>query len=135
MVSPVQRPIVFFDGVCSLCNAAVDFLIRHDHRQVLLFAPLQGTSAASHLRHLSPDQPPDTIVFVDRQGRYERSDAALRIASYLGWPWKALFVLRIVPRPLRDAVYRWIARNRYRWFGQKASCRMPTPEERGRFLP
>jgi predicted DCC family thiol-disulfide oxidoreductase YuxK len=134
MVSPVQRPIVFFDGVCSLCNAAVDFLIRRDHAKVLLFAPLQGQAAAIHL-HVLPNTTPDTIVLVDAQGRWERSDAALRIAGYLGWPWKGLIVLRIIPRPVRDVVYRWIARNRYRWFGQKESCRMPTPEERARFLP
>jgi predicted DCC family thiol-disulfide oxidoreductase YuxK len=133
VVSPVQRPIVFFDGVCSLCNAAVDFLIRRDRAKVLLFAPLQGESAARH--SLVRQETFDTIVLVDQAGHWERSDAALRIASYLGWPWKVLIVLRIVPRPVRDFLYAWVARNRYRWFGQKESCRMPTPEERARFLP
>lgn len=130
---PLDRPILFFDGVCGLCNAAVDFVMRHDARQCFLFATLQGETASAQLG-VQPDQTFDTVIVVEGGRRFERSDAALHIARQLGWPWKALSWLRIVPRPLRDAVYGWVARHRYGWFGQKETCRMPTPAERARFL-
>jgi predicted DCC family thiol-disulfide oxidoreductase YuxK len=131
---PAQRPIVFFDGVCNLCNAAVDFIIRHDPGSVFLFAPLQGQTA---LDRLGPQgaAAPDTIVLLDADGQWLRSDAAVRIARGLRGPWRLLAVLRWLPRPLRDAVYRLIAGKRYAWFGRKQSCRLPTPAERARFLP
>ncbi len=130
---PSDRPILFFDGVCGLCNASVDFVMRHDVRQSFLFATLQGETASRRLG-TRPDQTFDTVIVVQGERRFERSDAALYIASQLSWPYKALSWLRIVPRPLRDAIYAWVSSHRYRWFGQKETCRMPTPAERARFL-
>jgi len=130
---PGDRPILFFDGVCGLCTAVVDFVMRHDSEQRFLFATLQGPTASATLG-IRPGQVLDTVIVVEGSQRFERSDAALRIARHLGWPWRALSWLKMVPRPLRDAIYGWVARNRYGWFGKKQSCRMPTPAERARFL-
>lgn len=129
-----EPPIVYFDGVCNLCNAAVDFIIRRDGAGVFRFAPLQGPTAQERLSQV-PEGDPDTIV-VQEDGRlFSRSDAALRIARGLGGGWRLLMVLWWLPRPIRDAIYTWVARNRYRWFGRKETCRLPTPGERARFLP
>jgi predicted DCC family thiol-disulfide oxidoreductase YuxK len=130
-----SRPIVFFDGVCGLCNGSVDWLLERDHRAVLRFAPIQGETAARMLGAPGDDPAGWSMVLLDRTGRYERSDAAIRIARHLGGRWRWAGLLFIVPRGLRDAVYRWIARNRYRFFGRREACRVPTPAERDRFLP
>lgn len=128
-----QTPIVFFDGVCGLCNSAVDTLLRADRQNRLKFAPLQGETA-QRLLGTQPDQEFATIVLLDAQGRHEKSAAALRICALLPGLWKLLQVFWLIPRPLRDGVYGWIARHRYAWFGKKESCRLPTPAERARFL-
>lgn len=124
---------MFFDGVCNLCNGTVDFFIRRDKKRALRYAPLQG-EAAKQL--LPPDMLEDlpSMVLIDKSGRFQRSTAVLKAASKLGGLWPAVQVFLIVPRPIRDAVYNWIAKNRYRWFGKKDSCRLPTPEERAMFL-
>lgn len=131
-------PIVVFDGVCNLCNAAVDFLLRHDSGGELRFASAQGPTGAAILGTepdpdgVAPD--PDTIV-VSIDGRLlERSDAVLALVPHLGWPWRLAEIGRLAPRPLRDALYDLVARNRYRVFGRKETCRIPSPEERARFL-
>ena len=130
----ILQPSVFFDGVCGLCNATVDLLLRADRHHRLLFASLQGETAHARLG-LPADAPLDTLVLLDAQGRHDRSSAVLRIAYYLGGPWHALAVFWLVPRPVRDAVYQFIARHRYVWFGKRATCRLASPAERGRFLP
>jgi predicted DCC family thiol-disulfide oxidoreductase YuxK len=131
---PSDYPIVFFDGVCGLCNASVDRLLRWDRRAVLRFAPLQGSTAAAMLPpHMVRDL--DSLVLLDAQGPHLRSDAALLALKYVGGPWRLLSALRVVPRPLRDGVYGLIARRRYQWFGRKESCRLPGPQEREPFLP
>jgi predicted DCC family thiol-disulfide oxidoreductase YuxK len=129
-------PIVFFDGVCGLCNASVDWLLTRDRRAILTFAPIQGETAARTLGKQDDDPESWSMVLVDDTGRYERSDAAIGIARHLGGPWAlAGRLVGVVPRGLRDAAYRWIARNRYRWFGRHDTCRIPSPAERARFLP
>jgi len=130
-----DRPIVFFDGVCGLCNTWIDFVVRRDPTGQIRFAPLQGESAASLLPGGS-EQNPETVLLWDGTTLFDRSDAIWRTLSRLPGIWRiAGRLLRLVPRPLRDWGYRLIARNRYRLFGKKETCRMPTPEERGRFLP
>jgi predicted DCC family thiol-disulfide oxidoreductase YuxK len=127
-------PVVYFDGVCGLCNRFVDFLLEHDPSRRLRFAPIQGPTAASRLPGTATE-PPATIV-LEEDGRFwYRSAAVLRILHHLGGGWRLTAVARVIPRPLRDLVYDWIARHRYRWFGKRDSCRMPTPEERELFLP
>jgi predicted DCC family thiol-disulfide oxidoreductase YuxK len=128
-------PIIFFDGVCGLCNRTVDALLRADRMRVFRFAPIQGETAKRLLPPLEDDPLAWSIVYLDQAGVHTKSDAALAIARRLGGV-SAVFaaVLGLVPRPLRDAVYMWIARNRYRWFGKRDSCRVPSPEERAVFL-
>jgi predicted DCC family thiol-disulfide oxidoreductase YuxK len=128
-------PIVFFDGVCGLCNRSVDWLLTRDRRAVLRFAPLQGETARRMLGPLDDDPERWSMVLVDSTGQYWSSDAAIRIARHLGGRWAVIGYLLVIPRGLRDAVYGWVARNRYRLFGRRESCRLPSPAERSRFLP
>lgn len=142
-----EGPVVLFDGVCNLCNAAVQFMIDRDKDSALRFAPIQsdvakellegsmGAEGAKKIRDgATGNGDPDTIVFVNGKDAWTHSSAALRIAQRLSFPWSWLIVGLIVPRPLRDLVYRFIAKNRYRWFGKSDTCRIPTPELRARFL-
>lgn len=165
----VQRhPILFFDGVCGLCNRFVDFMLKADSRNRFLYAPLQGETARRLLGmdgeagggvagdHRANDPPPGgpqggsqggpetgglqggsprSFVFLEKDAFYEQSNAVLLAMRRLGGAWRLIAVLYVFPRPLRDFVYRIIARNRYRWFGRRDACRLPTSEERDRFLP
>ncbi len=129
--------LVLFDGVCNLCNASVHFMIDRDRRARLRFASLQSEAGAKALAAHGRGPivgDPDSIVLVADGRLWEHSDAALRIARRLDGAWPALSVLLVVPRFVRDAVYRFIARNRYRWFGRTEACRIPTPELRARFV-
>lgn len=129
------NPLVLFDGVCNLCNRSVQMILRHDRNARLRFASLQSPLGEKLRRELGIDpEKVDSVILVEGGRWYQESDAALRIASLLGGAWKAFGVFRLVPRPLRDAAYRLIARNRYRWFGKTETCWVPTPELRGRFL-
>jgi predicted DCC family thiol-disulfide oxidoreductase YuxK len=132
-----MEAVVLFDGVCNLCNSSVNFIIDRDRHRYFHFAALQSDAGIELLRkhgRTPPPGDPDSIILVENGRVYERSTAALRIARKLRGAWKILYAGIIVPRPLRDVVYKWIARNRYRWFGKKDSCRMPTPELKDRFL-
>lgn len=129
------RPVLIFDGVCNLCNFFVDFVIRRDKKEQFLFTANQHQSGQQLLEEHGYDIEDVSTVFLYENGKmYERSDAALRVARKLGFPWSIAWVGMILPRGLRDGIYKWIARNRYRWFGQKETCRLPTPAERARFL-
>jgi predicted DCC family thiol-disulfide oxidoreductase YuxK len=131
----VSSPVVLFDGVCNLCNGAVTWILERDRRQRFRFASLQSDAARALLAQHVPDgQVPDSIVLLDRDGVHVRSEAALRIASSLGGVWSLLGAARILPRSLRDGIYAWIARNRYRWFGRRDHCMMPDPALAHRFL-
>jgi predicted DCC family thiol-disulfide oxidoreductase YuxK len=129
-----KNPIVYFDGVCNLCNRAVALLLRWDRKRILRFASLQGETARERIGE--SDGAPETwsMLYEDEAGLHDRSTAALRIVNRLGWPYMIAALGLLVPRPVRDAVYRVVARNRYRWFGKRDTCRIPTPEERSVFL-
>ena len=134
-------PIIFYDGVCGLCNALVQFLIRRDKRGALRFASLQSDFAAKVLgRHGIDAADLDTVqVVVNYEQPDERvlnrSDAILRACGELGGSWKILAaVAQIIPRPLRELVYRFVARNRYQVFGKYETCLLPEPKQRSRFL-
>jgi predicted DCC family thiol-disulfide oxidoreductase YuxK len=129
------HPIVLFDGVCNLCNGSVQFLLKRDTRARLRFASLQSEVGRSLMAEhgLDPDAL-SSVVLVEDGRIWQESSAALRVARHLPGAWKLLRVFAVIPRPLRDAVYRLIARNRYRWFGKTETCWLPTPELRGRFL-
>jgi predicted DCC family thiol-disulfide oxidoreductase YuxK len=118
-----------------MCNASVDLILKADSKEQFLFAPLQGETASRALPPLAGRREDWSLMLLDEHGIHDRSDAALGICSQLGGPYKLLSYARIVPRPIRDAVYRFIAHNRYRWFGRHDTCRIPTEAERARFLP
>jgi predicted DCC family thiol-disulfide oxidoreductase YuxK len=130
-----ERPIIFFDGVCAMCNRFVDGVLRADRRGVFRFAPLQGETARALLPPLTTDPAEWSVIYLDEHGRHDQSEAALAVCRRLGGAWRLLGLARLVPRPLRDALYRVVARHRYRWFGRRPACRVPSAEERGRFLP
>jgi predicted DCC family thiol-disulfide oxidoreductase YuxK len=132
-----MQPVVLFDGVCNLCNAAVRWLLERDHAQRFLFASLQSHAATEVLKRAGVadlDALPDSIILVDAEGVHVRSTAALRIGVMLGFPFSLGRVGWLVPRPLRDAVYSYVARHRYRWFGRRDVCMRPAPEWTARFL-
>ncbi len=130
-----SQTIVFFDGVCHLCNGFVDFVIARDRHHRIFFAPLQGETAQRHLQ--SEDRLAlESVVLVEGRKTYRRSQAVLRILFQLGGPWLLLGLAgSAVPSGLRDSIYNFIARNRLRWFGRREVCRLPSPGERGQLLP
>ena len=136
MPEPVEQlPIVFFDGVCNLCNGYVDFMLRRDRRLRLRFASLQGRLARARLGDLLPvagDFP--SIILLDEHGVHRKSAAIIRMLVRLGGPWRFLRVLSVVPPRLLDGLYDFVAARRFTWFGRRAVCRVPTASERSRLL-
>ncbi len=142
----LERPIIFFDGVCILCNTFIDFVFTRDHSNSFYFAPLQGKNAKMWLADTttltlgpSPDQRErenlETLVYLDEHGQHIRSDAVLSVLVHMGGPYRWFGYLgRVVPRIIRDGVYNWIAHHRYNWFGKRDACRLPTPEDKHRLL-
>jgi predicted DCC family thiol-disulfide oxidoreductase YuxK len=130
----VAESVILFDGVCNLCNAWVRFVIERDPHAHFAFAPLGSDAANDLLRERQSTVTSDSIILVEKDAIYDQSTAALRIARRLSGGWSLTSVFLVVPRILRDAVYQLIARNRYRWFGRRSSCMIPTPELRARFL-
>ena len=133
--------VVLFDGVCNLCNGFVQFIIRHDAAGRFRFAALQSEAgqavlAAQGIANRAADDllGPESVVLVLDGAVYTHSTAVLRIAGELGGVWRLAAAGWLLPRPWRDALYRWVGRNRYRWFGRRESCMLPTAELRGRFL-
>lgn len=133
---PKGKKIVLFDGVCNLCNSAITLIIKNDKNDIFRFAPLQSTTgkqlAAAHMIDLDTI---DSILLIDPNiAYYHKSTAALKIAKHLSGGYPLLAIFLILPKALRDVVYDFIARNRYRWFGKKESCMIPTPELKALFL-
>lgn len=127
--------IVLFDGECNVCNRTVDFLLRRDRERRLRFAPLQSDAGRQLLARFGlPADRLDTVVLVEGDRFWTRSTAFLQALRRLPFPWPLASALRLVPRPLRDRAYDAFARNRYRWFGRRETCRVPAPDERDRFL-
>ena len=134
----MTRPIMLFDGVCNLCNSAVQWVIARDKDARFDFASLQSVAAHQELRRVvgaeKMEALPDSIVLVDSTGVHTRSTAALRIACGLGFPYSLLGLGSVLPPPIRDWGYDLIVRNRYRWFGRRATCMRPVPDLAARFL-
>ena len=127
--------VVLFDGVCNLCNGAVQFLIRRDRNNIFKFAALQSDPAHALLKgyRVKANQF-DSIVIVKEGRVYERSDAVLILASALGFPWNLVIAGKVFPRWIRDGIYNFIARNRYRIFGRRESCMVPNAALKEKFL-
>jgi predicted DCC family thiol-disulfide oxidoreductase YuxK len=127
--------IILFDGICNLCNSSVDFIIRHDKKNVFRFASLQSDFGQDITKKLSPKYlNTDSFILAEGDNFHIKSGAALRTAKYLGFPFNMFYVLIIIPPFIRNFFYDIIAKNRYKWFGKKQTCRVPSPEEKQKFL-
>ena len=131
-----MKPLVLFDGVCNLCNGFVQFVIERDPAARFQFGALQSDAAQRLLASAGCSSPetPETVVLLEDGRVFARSTAALRIVRRLSFPWRLAYGFILIPRPLRDAIYDSVARRRYRWFGRREQCMMPTPELQRRFL-
>ena len=131
----MKNPILLFDGVCNLCNQSVQFIVRKDKKGKFRFASLQSDVANQKLKQFDLEHEKlETLVLIKDGKAYLRSDAALEVLKILGGVWSLCYVFKIIPSFIRDAVYRWVAKNRYRWFGKQDQCMIPTQELRERFL-
>lgn len=129
-----MRRIILFDGVCNFCDSSVQFIIKRDPKRNYKFAPLQGDTGKKLLKEFGLSENLDSIVYIEGNQYYKKSAAALKICKNLKGAWRLFVVLKIIPIPIRDLFYDIIAKNRYKWFGKKDSCMIPSPEIRSRFL-
>lgn len=133
---PKDKKIILFDGVCNLCNSAVQFVIKHDKKDVFRFVALQSDLGLEICKHIGVDQKSTDSIILYEPGiaYYCKSEAALQIASHLGSFYSLLAFFKVLPSSLSDLIYDWIARNRYTWFGKKESCMIPTAELKSKFM-
>lgn len=128
-------PVVLFDGVCNLCNSSVNWIIDHDKKNVFRFASLQSDYGKGVVEKLKlHGNYMDTVVMVEDERAWMRSDAVLQILNRLGGLYSFAMVFYIVPRIIRDAIYKYVAANRYKWYGKRDSCRIPTPALKSKFI-
>ncbi|NNK73402.1 MAG: thiol-disulfide oxidoreductase DCC family protein [Flavobacteriaceae bacterium] len=133
---PSNKKLILFDGVCNLCNNSINFVIKHDKKDLFLFAPLQSeTGKALIQQHHIDTEKIDSIILADNEGVLSfKSTAALKIAARLGFPINLAVIFFIIPPFMRNVLYDYVARNRYKWFGRKDKCMIPTPELKAKFL-
>ena len=130
-----EKAVILFDGVCNFCNAMVNFIIRQDKRNVFLFAPLQSNAGQKLLEQYNIDwRENDSFVVIDRGKAHIKGNAALKLYDRLPWYWKWTQIFWLVPKSIRNRVYNLIARNRYKWFGKRDQCMLPSPQLREKFL-
>ena len=133
--SEVQNPVILFDGVCNLCNGSILFILNRDPSGIFRFAPLQSETGKNPLSKFDlPNDKLDSIILVENNEYYLRSTAELKILQRLGALWKIVYVFMLVPRPVRDYIYDIVARNRYKWYGKRAECMIPSSDIESRFL-
>ena len=133
-VLELPEHLLLFDGVCNLCNGLVQFVIRHDKNKRFRFAPMQSASGKRILAQIGETEPDNTSVYVRKNRILTRSSAALYIARDLGGPWALAYPFILVPGFIRNAVYDFVARNRFKWFGRREQCMVPSQEVDDRFL-
>lgn len=126
--------IVLFDGDCNFCDRSVQFIIKNDRQAIFKFASLKSAKGQELVEKYNVPQTVDSLILIEGNCYYDQSTAALRICKDLSWPWRLAVPLLIAPKPIRDYFYRLFAKNRYKWFGKKDTCQLPTPEMRKRFL-
>jgi len=130
-----KKPIILFDGICNLCNSAIQTVIKHDPDGKFQFASLQSNEGQKLLQQYQlPVNNFTSFVLIQNGDVYTKSTGALKVAKQINGWWKLLYVFIILPKFIRDPVYNWIANNRYKWFGKKDECMIPTPELKARFL-
>lgn len=127
-------PVILFDGECNLCNGTVNFLLKRDRKKQFRFASLQSETGQSLIQKFKIPVETDSVILIKSNRIYIESDAAIEIAGMLPFPWKTGVLIRIIPRKNRDKFYRWVAKNRYRWFGKRDVCRIPSAEEKEFFM-
>ena len=131
----IDHPVILFDGVCNLCNSAVQFIIKRDKKNRFRFAALQSETGQKLLAQYGlPANELNSFILIENDKAYNRSTGALRVLKKFKGLWPLLYGFIIVPKFIRDGVYDWVGRNRYKWFGKKEECMIPTPEVRSRFL-
>jgi len=120
----VQKPLVLFDGYCNLCNGTVDFLLKHDRKKQFVMLSLQSDEAHSLLEKFDVSLLPDSVVYIENEVVYVKSDAIIAIARKLSYPWKLTIILKIFPIKFRNKIYDFVAAKRLQWFGKRSSCRI-----------
>lgn len=133
---PEHKKLVLFDGVCNLCNSSIQYIIKHDKNNVFLFAPLQSEFAKKiiELQNLDTNKTDSILLYEPKKGVSIKSTAALKIAKSLGFPMNLSVVFLVIPPFIRNSVYDYIARNRYKWYGKRKQCMIPTQEHEAKFL-
>ncbi len=132
---PKHHPIILFDGYCNLCNSSIQWIIKRDKKALFRFTALQSEIAESLLDKTNPlESNIQSIILIEGVKVFSQSEAIIRIASHLGWFWSLANIFLLVPKSLRDIVYNFIAKNRYRWFGKRDSCMLPAGDVLSRFL-
>jgi predicted DCC family thiol-disulfide oxidoreductase YuxK len=133
---PKHKQLILFDGVCNLCNSSINYVIKYDKKDVFMFAPLQGEAGKQIIQkfHLDTSKTDSILLYSEEKGLQIKSSAALAIASKLGFPRNLLTIFYIIPPFIRNWVYDYIAKNRYKWYGKKEACMIPTPELQAKFL-
>ncbi|MGB5322260.1 thiol-disulfide oxidoreductase DCC family protein [Lutimonas sp.] len=135
MPSKDQKSILLFDGICNLCNASVQFILKKDQKEQFLFASLQSDAAEKLLLQYKDKKiGMDSIVLIEDGKVYQKSTAVLKICQHLNWPWRIFLVGAYIPKSWRDKLYDLIAKNRYRWFGKKDTCTVMIPAYKNRFI-
>ena len=130
-----DKPVVLFDGVCNLCNGSVLFIIKHDAQSKLKFASLQSEYGKEQMKRFGlPASVLNSVLLIKNGQLFKKSNAALEISRMLNGIWPLMYAFKIVPLFIRDLIYDWIANNRYKWFGKKEECMIPTPEMNARFV-
>lgn len=133
---PKEKNLILFDGVCNLCNSSVLYVIKRDKKNKFMFTPLQGETGKQIIKKFNIDTShiDSIILYNPEKGVYYKSTAALKVASQLGFPTKLMAIFLIVPNFIRNWVYDFIAKNRYKWYGKQDACMIPTPELKSKFL-
>jgi predicted DCC family thiol-disulfide oxidoreductase YuxK len=128
------HPVILFDGVCNFCNSSVNFVIKKDRMNAIKFAPLQSTAGKQLAEQYNIENDLKSFIFIENGIAYKKSTAALMVCKYLKGIWKIGYAGLLIPAFIRDALYNYIAKNRYKWFGQKETCMIPSPTIRAKFL-
>ena len=133
---PKNKKLILFDGVCNLCNSSIQFIIKNDKKNLFLFSPLQSNIGQEIIKsfNINSAEIDSVLLYSKKDGLSQKSTAALKIAHQLGFPQNLLGVFFIVPRFIRDWIYEYIAKNRYKWFGKRDNCMVPTPDLQSKFI-
>ena len=133
---PEHKKLILFDGICNLCNTSVQFVIKHDKKNTFMFTALQSEVGQQIIKEYNIDtsKTDSILLYTSENGIVSKSTAALKIASHLGFPRNLMTLFLIIPPFIRNWIYDYIAKNRYKWYGKKESCMIPTPELKNKFL-